>query len=88
MMVRIAFVTAMSLAAPSSAALAVTTATVQQFGTPAQRREAIAACGHDAHLYCRSLKETDGPYAYLACLGLNRSRLTARCIGLLVHYGQ
>jgi hypothetical protein len=86
MMARIVFVTAMSLAA-SSAALAVT-ATFQQVGTSAQRREAIAACGHDARLYCRSLKETDGPYAYLACLGLNRSRLTARCIALLVHYGQ
>jgi hypothetical protein len=86
MMARIAFVTAMSLVA-SLAALAET-ATFQQIGTPAQRHEAIAACGHDARLFCRSLKEADGPYVYLVCLGLNRSRLTSRCVGLLVHYGQ
>jgi hypothetical protein len=86
MMARVAFLTAVSLAAPS-AALAQT-ATFQQIGTPAQRHEAIAACGYDARLFCRSLKEVDGPYVYLACLGLNRGRLTARCIGLLVRYGQ
>jgi hypothetical protein len=86
MMARVAFVTAMSLVA-SLAALAET-ASFQQIGTPAQRHEAIAACGHDARLFCRSLKEADGPYVYLVCLGLNRSRLTSRCIDLLVHYGQ
>jgi hypothetical protein len=86
MMARIAFVTAMSLTAPS-AALAQT-ATFQQIGTPAQRHEAMAACGHDARLFCQSLKEADGPYVYVACLALNRGRLTARCNGLLVRYGQ
>jgi hypothetical protein len=86
MMARVAFVTAMSLVA-SLAALAET-ATFQQIGTPAQRHEAMAACGHDARLFCRSLKEADGPYVYLVCLELNRSRLTTHCIDLLVHYGQ
>jgi hypothetical protein len=86
MMARIAFVTAMSLVA-SLAALAEAAA-FQQIGTLAQRHEAMTACGHDARLFCRSLKEADGPYAYLVCLGLNRGRLTTRCIDLLVHYGQ
>jgi hypothetical protein len=63
MMACIAFVTAMSLAAPSAAP--AVTAIFQQVGTSAQRREAIAACGHDARLYCRSLKETDGPMLIL-----------------------
>jgi hypothetical protein len=86
MMASIAFVTAMVLAAPS-AALAQT-AVFEHVGTPEQRREAIAACGHDARLFCRSLKEADGPYAYLACLEVNRRQLTASCVGLLVRFGQ
>ena len=86
MISRIAFITAMSMAIPS-AALAVTAA-LQQAITPAQRREAIAACGYETRLYCRSLKEADGLYAYLACLELNRARLTTRCVDLLVRYGQ
>ena len=85
-MARIAFMAAMSLAAPSAALAQMST--FQQIGTPEQRREAIAACGHDARLFCQSLKEADGPYAYLVCLGLNRGRLTTRCVDLLVHYGQ
>lgn len=43
----------------------------QEIGTPDQQQEAVAACGSDAHLYCKALKETDGPYAYLSCLELN-----------------
>jgi hypothetical protein len=60
----------------------------QQFGTPAQRREAISACGSDARLYCRRLKEADGPIAYLACLEANRSHLSTRCVALLEQYGR
>lgn len=75
-----------SLAA-SSGALGQS-ATFQQIGTPEQKREAIAACGHDARQFCQSLKEADGPYAYLACLEMNRRQLTAPCIALLVRYGQ
>jgi hypothetical protein len=82
---RIAFMVA-SLAAPSGTL--AQTATVQQIGTPEQKREAIAACGRDARQFCQSLKEADGPYAYLACLEINRRQLTAPCIALLVRYGQ
>jgi len=85
-MAHMAVVTATSLAAAT--AVFAETVTAQQVITPGQRRKAIAACGQDARLYCRSLREVDGPYAYLACLELNRPRLTARCIGLLAHYGQ
>jgi glutamine cyclotransferase len=85
-MARIAFMAAMSLAAPSAALAQMST--FQQIGTPEQRREAIAACGHDARLFCQSLKEADGPYAYLTCLELNRRQLTTRCVALLARYGQ
>jgi hypothetical protein len=83
---RMTFLAAISLAFPLAAP--AQTSTFQQVGTPEQRREAIAACGHDAHVFCQSLKETDGPYAYLACLELNRRQLTSRCVALLVRYGQ
>jgi hypothetical protein len=83
---RIAFVVA-SLAT-SSGALAQSAIVQQVVGTPEQRREAIAACGRDARQFCQSLKEADGPYAYLACLETNRRQLTAPCIALLVRYGQ
>jgi hypothetical protein len=76
-----------SLAA-ASGAFAQSATFQQAVGTPEQRREAIAACGHDAHQFCQSLKEADGPYAYLACLEINRRQLTAPCIALLARYGQ
>ena len=57
-------------------------------GTPEQRREAISACGKDVSLYCRSLSQSDGLVAYVACLEQNRSRLSSRCVGLLARYGE
>jgi hypothetical protein len=57
--------------------------TSQQAGTPEQR----AACGHDVRRFCRHLKETDGPFAYLQCFESNRSKLSPRCIGMLQSYG-
>jgi hypothetical protein len=83
---RMTLLAAMSLACPLAAP--AQSLTFQQVGTPEQRREAIAACGRDARQFCQSLKEADGPYAYLACLELNRRQLTSRCVALLVRYGQ
>jgi hypothetical protein len=80
--------TALILALVCSSAASAENVAVLQIGTPEQRREAIAACGPDARLYCRSLKEADGPYAYSTCLEMNRSRLTPRCVGLLARYLQ
>lgn len=59
-----------------------------EIGTPAQRREAISACGRDARLYCQGLKASDGAFAYLACLERHRSRLNSSCVELLARYGQ
>lgn len=56
---------------------------VQTSGTPEQR----AACGPDVRRLCRSLKDSDGPFAYLQCFQTNHTRLSARCLGMLQSYG-
>jgi hypothetical protein len=53
-------------------------------GTPEQRE----ACGPDVRKFCHKVKESDGPDAYLQCLELNRSKLSARCVGMLQSYGK
>jgi hypothetical protein len=53
-------------------------------GTPEQR----AACGPDVRKFCYKIKESDGSDAYLQCLELNRSKLSARCVGMLQSYGK
>ena len=53
-------------------------------GTPEQRE----ACGPDVRKFCYKIKESDGPDAYLQCLELNRSKLSARCVGMLQSYGK
>jgi hypothetical protein len=53
-------------------------------GTPEQRD----ACGPDVRRFCHKLKESDGQDAYLQCLELNRSKLSAKCIALLQSYGK
>jgi len=62
----------------------VASAESSQMGTPEQR----AACGPDVRRFCHQLKEADGADAYLQCLELNRSKLSARCIALLQNYGK
>jgi hypothetical protein len=53
-------------------------------GTPEQRE----ACGPDVRRFCHRIKEADGPDAYLQCLELNRSKLSARCVAMLQSYGK
>lgn len=53
-------------------------------GTPEQRE----ACGPDVRKFCHKVKESDGPDAYLQCLEINRSKLSARCVGMLQSYGK
>jgi hypothetical protein len=55
-----------------------------QMGTPEQRD----ACGPDVRRFCHKLKESDGQDAYLQCLELNRSKLSAKCVALLQSYGK
>jgi hypothetical protein len=55
-----------------------------EMGTPEQRD----ACGPDVRKFCYKIKESDGQDAYLQCLELNRSKLSARCVGMLQSYGK
>ena len=56
----------------------------EEMGTPEQR----AACAPDVRKFCHKVKESDGADAYLQCLELNRSKLSARCVGMLQSYGK
>jgi hypothetical protein len=56
----------------------------QNMGTPEQRD----ACGPDVRKFCHKIKESDGQDAYLQCLELNRSKLSARCVSMLQSYGK
>jgi hypothetical protein len=67
----------------SASALAQSTGS-QELGTPEQR----AACGPDVRKFCYKIKESDGSDAYLQCLELNRSKLSARCVAMLQSYGK
>jgi hypothetical protein len=60
------------------------TASSEQMGTKEQRE----ACAPDVRKFCHKVKEADGPDAYLQCLELNRSALSARCVGMLQNYGK
>jgi hypothetical protein len=55
-----------------------------EMGTPEQRD----ACGPDVRRFCHKLKESDGQDAYLQCLEINRSKLSAKCVALLQSYGK
>jgi hypothetical protein len=56
----------------------------QNMGTPEQRE----ACGPDVRKFCHKVKESDGQDAYLQCLELNRSKLSAKCVAMLQSYGK
>jgi hypothetical protein len=86
--VAILFATSLMTSAHAGVLQSAKAILTDQIGTPDQRREAIAACGYDAHRFCSKLKEADGPFAYLTCLETNRSQLTVRCVNLLARYGQ
>ncbi len=64
--------------------LCASTAAYADMGTPEQR----AACAPDVRKFCHKVKESDGADAYLQCLELNRSKLSARCVGMLQSYGK
>ncbi|HLH47736.1 MAG TPA: hypothetical protein VKV96_00225 [Roseiarcus sp.] len=64
--------------------LGASTAAYADMGTPEQR----AACAPDVRKFCHKVKESDGADAYLQCLELNRSKLSARCVGMLQSYGK
>jgi hypothetical protein len=53
-------------------------------GTPEQR----AACALDVRKFCHNLKESDGDDAYLKCLEINRSDLSAPCDAMLKNYAK
>lgn len=68
----------------AAALLGASTAAHADMGTPEQR----AACAPDVRKFCHKVKEADGADAYLQCLELNRSKLSARCVGMLQSYGK
>lgn len=76
---RSALLATMIFGAASTAAYAQS-----DMGTPEQRE----ACGPDVRKFCHKVKEADGPDAYLQCLELNRSKLSARCVSMLQSYGK
>lgn len=82
MKLRNVFLATMILSAASTAAYAQSAGS--DMGTPEQRD----ACGPDVRKFCYKIKEADGPDAYLQCLELNRSKLSARCVGMLQSYGK
>ncbi len=53
-------------------------------GTPQQR----AACGPDVGRFCKSVKPEEGPFAYLACLQANRTKLRPVCLKVIEGGGQ
>ena len=55
-----------------------------QMGTPEQR----AACRPDVRKYCHNVKPDEGAFGYLACLKLNRDKLTGACRTVLGSNGQ
>lgn len=75
---RVAFMSAMLLAA-SSAAFAET-----ERGT----REEQAACRADSRRFCRTVDPETGNHGILTCLKQNRSKLSRACRGLLESHGQ
>ena len=50
-----------------------------QMGTAEQR----AACGPDVGRFCKSVKPEEGPFAYLACLQANRTKLRPACLKVI-----
>jgi len=50
-----------------------------QMGTTEQR----AACGPDVGRFCKSVKPEEGPFAYLACLQANRTKLRPACLKVI-----
>ena len=50
-----------------------------QMGTADQR----AACGPDVGRFCKSVKPEEGPFAYLACLQANRTKLRPACLKVI-----
>ena len=50
-----------------------------EMGTAEQR----AACGPDVGRFCKSVKPEDGPFAYLACLQANRTKLRPACLKVI-----
>ena len=55
-----------------------------QMGTPEQR----SACGPDVGRFCKKVKPDEGPFAYLACLKINRDKLRPACRAVLEGNGQ
>jgi hypothetical protein len=78
MKIRIAFMSALWIAA-SSAAIAE-----DLRGT----RDEQAACRGDARRFCRSVDPDSGTHGILICLKQNRSKLGRACRGLLESHGQ
>jgi hypothetical protein len=71
--------------------LTATTASAQsqnadsmQMGTPEQR----AACRPDVRRHCHHVKPDEGAWGYLACLKVNRERLSKPCRTVLETNGQ
>jgi hypothetical protein len=80
---RSALLATMILGVTSPAAFAQSSSNTEM-GTPEQRD----ACGPDVRKFCYKVKESDGQDAYLQCLELNRSKLSARCVAMLQSYGK
>ena len=51
----------------------------EEMGTSEQR----AACSHDVGRYCKTVKPEEGPFAYLACLQANRTKLRPVCLKVI-----
>ena len=78
MKIRMAFMSAMFIAA-SSAAFAE-----NERGT----RDEQAACRSDSRRFCRTIDPDSGNHGILTCLKQNRSKLSRACRGLLESNGQ
>jgi hypothetical protein len=78
-----ALVTVLLIVAAQSA-LAQSNPSASEMGTPEQR----SACGPDVGRYCKSVRPEEGPFAYLACLQRNRSKLRPACVKVIEGPGQ